>query len=55
MLAQSDTVRSTRPKSESNRPAVLVDRGFVAEAPNRMWVADISYPGTFVGKVNVAF
>jgi putative transposase len=37
------------------RPADLVDRQFVAPAPNRLWVADITYVKTHSGWVYVAF
>lgn len=30
------------PKAETGRPADLVDRKFVADAPNKLWVADIA-------------
>jgi putative transposase len=37
------------------RPADLVDRQFAAPAPNRLWVADITYVKTHSGWVYVAF
>ena len=37
------------------RPADLVDRDFAAPAPNRLWVADITYVKTHSGWVYVAF
>ena len=37
------------------RPADLVDREFAAPAPNRLWVADITYVKTHSGWVYVAF
>ena len=37
------------------RPADLVDRDFRAPAPNRLWVADITYVKTHAGWVYVAF
>ena len=37
------------------RPADLVDRTFAAAAPNRLWVADITYVKTHSGWVYVAF
>ncbi len=37
------------------RPADLVDRDFAAPAPNRLWVADITYLKTHSGWVYVAF
>lgn len=37
------------------RPADLVDRQFTASAPNRLWVADLTYVRTWSGFVYVAF
>lgn len=37
------------------RPVDLVDRNFTAPAPNRCWVADITYVATWVGFVYAAF
>ncbi len=37
------------------RPADLVDHNFTAPAPNRLWVADLTYVKTFAGFVYVAF
>jgi putative transposase len=37
------------------RPADLVDRNFAATAPNRLWVADLTYVKTHSGFVYVAF
>jgi putative transposase len=37
------------------RPADLVDRDFTAPAPNRLWVADLTYVKTHSGWVYVAF
>lgn len=37
------------------RPADLVDRQFGAAAPNRLWVADITYVATWSGFVYVSF
>jgi transposase InsO family protein len=38
-----------------HRPEDLVDRKFVAAAPNRLWVADLTYVKTHTGWVYVAF
>jgi putative transposase len=40
---------------EADRPRDLVDRRFVAGAPNRLWVADLTYVRTWSGFVYVAF
>jgi putative transposase len=37
------------------RPADLVNRRFAPAAPNRLWVADITYVSTWTGWVYVAF
>ena len=39
----------------AGRPQDLVDRSFVAGAPNRLWVADLTYVRTWSGFVYVAF
>jgi putative transposase len=38
-----------------HRPSDLVDRHFVADAPNRLWVADLTYVKSHSGWVYVAF
>jgi transposase InsO family protein len=38
-----------------HRPSDLVDRQFMASAPNRLWVADLTYVKTHSGWVYVAF
>jgi transposase InsO family protein len=45
------------PISDENqhRPSDLVDRQFMASAPNRLWVADLTYVKTHSGWVYVAF
>lgn len=40
---------------EVDRPRDLVDRCFTASAPNRLWVADLTYVRTWSGFVYVAF
>ncbi|SDJ05406.1 putative transposase [Arthrobacter subterraneus] len=47
--------RTTRPAPETGRPQDLVERKFSAEAPNRLWVADITYVRTFASWVYAAF
>ena len=39
----------------ADRPRDLVDRSFVARAPNRLWVADLTYVRTWSGFIYVAF
>ena len=47
--------RTTIPAELSQRPADLVERNFTADAPNRLWVADLTYVSTWAGFVYVAF
>ncbi len=49
------TVRTTFGDPALERPSDLVDRKFVATAPNRLWVADLTYVKTHSGWVYVAF
>jgi putative transposase len=46
---------TTIPGDEAERPKDLVDRRFSAGAPNRLWVADLTYVRTWTGFVYVAF
>lgn len=41
--------------AEADRPRDLVERNFTAPAPNRLWVADLTYVRTWSGFVYVAF
>lgn len=47
--------RTTQAGPEVERPSDLLERWFHADAPNRRWVADITYVGTFDGWVYTAF
>jgi putative transposase len=47
--------RTTIADETQHRPADLVNRQFVADRPNRLWVADLTYVKTFTGWVYVAF
>jgi putative transposase len=49
------SVRTTLGDEASNRPLDLVARQFRAPAPNRLWVADLTYVKTHSGWVYVAF
>jgi putative transposase len=49
------SVRTTLPDAASDRPADLVARQFRAPAPDRLWVADLTYVKTHSGWVYVAF
>ena len=46
---------TTIPDDLLARPRDLVDRDFAADAPNRLWLGDITYVPTRVGFVYVAF
>ena len=46
---------TTHSDDRQHRPADLVDRKFVAPAPNRLWVADLTYVKTHGGWVYAAF
>jgi putative transposase len=47
--------RTTLPGDPADRPADLLERCFDAAAPNRRWVADITYVLTLAGWVYTAF
>ncbi len=46
---------TTRSDDRQHRPADLVERDFRAPAPNRLWVADLTYVKTHTGWVYAAF
>jgi putative transposase len=46
---------TTHADDRQHRPADLVERRFRAPAPNRLWVADLTYVKTHTGWVYVAF
>lgn len=47
--------KTTDPDLSAPRPADLVGRDFTATAPNRLWVADLTYVRTWSGFVYAAF
>jgi putative transposase len=49
------TWKTTFPDLSTPRPFDLVDRDFTATAPNRLWVADLTYVRTWSGFVYAAF
>jgi putative transposase len=48
-------IRTTRPAARGERPADLVNRTFAAPAPDRLWVADLTYVWTRAGFAYTAF
>jgi putative transposase len=54
-VVRGKKVRTTWPGEVSPRPLDLVARQFHATAPNRLWVADLTYVKTHSGWVYVAF
>ena len=46
---RSKRIPTTRPAPVAERPADLVERVFAAAAPNRLWVADLTYVWTRAG------
>jgi putative transposase len=49
------SIRTTKPADISARPADLVERIFASAAPNRLWVADLTYVWTVGGFCYTAF
>ena len=47
--------RTTWPAAVSQRPADLVERKFSATAPNRLWLADLTYVSTWSGFCQALF
>ena len=54
-VTRTKRIRTTRPAVVEQRPADLVERVFAAPAPNRLWVADLTYVSTWSGFVYTAF
>jgi len=54
-VTRTKRVRTTKPAPVGQRPADLVERVFSAPAPNRLWVADLTYVWTRTGFVYAAF
>ncbi len=48
-------VRTTRPDGQAERHPDLVDRAFVTDRPNALWVTDLTYVPTWSGVVYVCF
>jgi putative transposase len=54
-VVRGATIRTTRPDTAAARPEDLVERQFVAQRPNQLWVVDFTYVATWAGFVYVAF
>ncbi len=54
-VVRGKTWRTTKPDTSAQRPADLVDRQFTVTAPNRLWVADLTYVRTWTGMTYAAF
>ena len=54
-VVRGKRTRTTRPSDVGERPADLVGRAFSAPAPNRLWVADLTYVSTWSGFAYTAF
>jgi putative transposase len=55
VCAERKRPRTTLPGGSDDRPSDLLERDFDAAAPNRRWVADITYVETAAGWVYTAF
>jgi transposase InsO family protein len=53
-VARGRRARTTTPDETAQRAADLVNRDFTATAPNRLWLADITYVSTWEGWLYVA-
>lgn len=54
-VVRGRSTRTTIPADKELRPLDLVQRRFVADRPNQLWVADFTYVATWSGFVYVAF
>jgi putative transposase len=54
-VSRGRKVRTTQPDGTTDYPADLVERNFTAGAPDRLWVADLTYIRTRAGWVYAAF
>ena len=54
-VKRSKRVFTTKSDPQASKPVDLVKRDFSAVAPNRLWVADITYVRTWAGFAYVAF
>jgi len=54
-VSRRKRVRTTIPDGQAVRPGDLVDRDFTADAPNQLWVTDLTYVPTWQGIGYVCF
>ena len=54
-VVRGEKKRTTIPDEDAARPADLVDRSFDADAPDRLWLADLTYVPTWSGFAYAAF
>jgi putative transposase len=54
-VVRGKRIFTTTSDPQAPRPADLVERDFSAEAPNRLWLADLTYVRTWAGFVYVSF
>jgi putative transposase len=54
-VTREKSIRTTRPDDQAARPADLVERSFTASAPNRLWLADLTYVWTDAGFAYTSF
>ncbi len=54
-VVRGKNFKTTIPDDSADRPMDLVNRQFVADRPNQLWVADLTYVSTWRGMVYVAF
>ena len=54
-VVRGKRTRTTLPAAVAARPGDLVERQFSAPAPNRLWVADLTYVATWSGFAYTAF
>jgi putative transposase len=54
-VVRGKRIFTTQPDESAPRPEDLVERDFSVAAPNRLWVADLTYVRTWAGFVYVSF
>jgi putative transposase len=54
-VSRKRKVRTTVPDDNAGRPADLVERDFTADAPNELWVTDLTFVSTWAQTAYVCF